>query len=479
MFRTVGDQVSLWEAVLPPELLRLPDELARVDALLDDPVFFAPFVPFFDPRIGRPSTPMETYLRLMFLKFRYRLGYESLCREVSDSITWRRFCRIGLDGSVPHPTTLMKLTTRCGPAAVDGLNEALLAKAAEAKLLRTNRVRADTTVVQANVAYPTDSGLLAKAVRRIAATSQRIQAAGGAVRTRVRDRSRAAGKRAHAVASKLRSRAAMGREEATAAVLKSTGELAGLAETAARDAQRLLVNAKRAVRRAKATAAELAARGVHDAAAGRRRGRLVRAVNDLAKLVAATRQIAAQTRQRVCGQIPDGATRRVSLHDGDARPIAKGRLGKPVEFGHKAQVTDNDDGIVLDHTVEVGNPPDAPQLAPAVGRITKRTGRAPGTVTADRGYGEKRVEDDLHDLGVRTVVIPRKGKPGQARQVEEHRPAFRRTIKWRTGCEGRLSALKRGYGWDRTRIDGTEGTRIWIGHGVLAHNLVRIGAPAA
>ena len=94
MFRTVGDQVSLWEAVLPAELLKLPDELARVDALLDDPVFFAPFVPFFDPRIGRPSTPMETYLRLMFLKFRYRLGYESLCREVSDSITWRRFCRI-------------------------------------------------------------------------------------------------------------------------------------------------------------------------------------------------------------------------------------------------------------------------------------------------------------------------------------------------------------------------------------------------
>ena len=148
----------------------MPEELARVDALLDDPAFFAPFVPFFDPRIGRPSTPMETYLRLMFLKFRYRLGYESLCREVADSITWRRFCRIPLDGVVPHPTTLMKLTTRCGSAAVDGLNEALLAKAAEAKLLRTTRVRADTTVVPANVSYPTDSGLLAKAVRRIAAT---------------------------------------------------------------------------------------------------------------------------------------------------------------------------------------------------------------------------------------------------------------------------------------------------------------------
>ena len=136
MLRTVADQPTLWEAILPEELRRLPDELARVDVLLDDPVFFAPFVPFFDPRMGRPSTPMETYLRLMFLKFRYRLGFESLCREVSDSITWRQFCRIGIDQPVPHPTTLMKLTTRCGSAAVDGLNEALLAKAVEAKVLR-------------------------------------------------------------------------------------------------------------------------------------------------------------------------------------------------------------------------------------------------------------------------------------------------------------------------------------------------------
>jgi transposase, IS5 family len=255
--------------------------------------------------------------------------------------------------------------------------------------------------------------------------------------------------------------------------------LAELAETAARDAEQLLTNAKQAVRRATAKAAALAARGQRDAAAGRSRGRLVRAVHDLAELLAATRQIAAQTRQRLAGTTPDGATRRVSLHDLDARPIAKGRLDKPVEFGHKAQIADNDDGIVLDHTVEVGNPPDAPQLAPAVARVTKRAGRAPGTVTADRGYGEKHVEDDLHDLGVRTVVIPRKGKPSQARRAEEHRPAFRRTIKWRTGCEGRISTLKRGYGWDRTRLDGTEGTRIWTGHGVLTHNLVKISALAA
>jgi IS5 family transposase len=260
MLRTRAVEVSLWEAVLPEEVLRLPEELARVDALLDDPVFFAPFVPFFDPRLGRPSTPMEVYLRLMFLKFRYRLGYETLCREVADSITWRRFCRIPLDGQVPHPTTLMKLTTRCGTAAVDGCNQALLAKAAEAKLLRTTRLRADTTVVPADVAYPTDSGLLAKAVRRIAAAGRRVQAAGGATRTRVRDRSRAAEARAREIGAKLRLRAAQGRDEAQATVRRVTGELAELADRTAADAEKLLVNARQALRRAhRATASAPAA----------------------------------------------------------------------------------------------------------------------------------------------------------------------------------------------------------------------------
>ena len=473
MFPTIGDRPSVWESRLPAELLRLPEELARVDALLDDPAFFAPFAPYFHPVLGRPSTPIECYLRLMFLKFRYRLGFESLCAEVSDSISWRRFCRIPLDAKVPHPTTLVKLTARCGSAAVAGLNEALLARAAGGRLLRASRLRADTTVVPANVSYPTDSGLLARAVRRIAAVGRRVRAAGGATRTRVRDRSRAAGRRAHAIAVRLSSRAA--RDDKQAAVLRMTAELAGLAECTACEARRLLANARRALRRADAKAAA----GLADAAAGRRRGRLRRAVSDLALLLEATVQVAAQTRQRLAGTMPPGAARRVSLHDPDARPIAKGRLGRPVEFGYKAQVTDNDDGIVVDYALQRGNPADGPQLAPAIGRVIARTGRTPRTVTADRSYGVQAVEDGLHALGVRHVVIPRKGRPGKARQAAERRPAFRRAVKWRTGCEGRISTLKRQYGWDRTRLDGTEGARTWAGYGVLTHNLVKVSTLAS
>jgi IS5 family transposase len=460
VFRTIGDRPPLWESRLPPEVLRLPEELVRVDALLDDPAFFAPFAPHFHPVPGRPSTPAEWYLRLMFLKFRYRLGYESLCAEVSDSISWRRFCRIPLDARVPHPTTLMKLTTRCGEGAVAGLNEALLAKAAGAKLLRTARVRADTTVIPANVAYPTDSGLLAKAVGKLVRTARRVQAAGGAIGTVMTDRRRAAARRVREIAGKLRTRAKVAREESSTAIARVTGELASLAEKAAAQAAAVLRNGRRALPRA---------------LTGRMRGRLRRALDELAVTISRTATIVAQTRSRLAGQMPDSATRLISLHDPDARPIRKGRIDRPVEFGYKAQVIDNDDGVIADYGVEAGNPPDAPQLAPAISRIRQRAGRAPRSVTADRSYGEPATDRDLEALGVRTAAIPRKAKISPARRDVEHARGFRRLVNWRTGSEGRISYLKHRSSWDRTRLDGREGAAIWCGHGVFTHNLVKIG----
>ena len=115
MLRTkVDPQATLWESLLPEEFRRLPPGLCAVDAFLDDPVFFEPFVPYFDPSYGRPSIPIETYLRLMHLRFRYDLGFETLCGEVTDSLSWRRFCRIGPYDKVPDASTLMKITKRCG-----------------------------------------------------------------------------------------------------------------------------------------------------------------------------------------------------------------------------------------------------------------------------------------------------------------------------------------------------------------------------
>ena len=456
MLRTRNNQLSLWDAILPEELLALPEQLAKVDALLDDERFFAPFRAHFHPAEGRPSIPIESYLRMMFLKHRYGLGFEPLCREVADSISWQRFCRIPLGANVPHPTTLMKITTRCGAEVVEALNDALLAQAVEARRVRTDKVRVDTTVVAADVAYPTDSGLLAKAITRIGKTVAKIQAAGGATRTRTRDRSRSAARKAWSIAANLKRRSG----EAKQQVKRITGELADLAAITATNAKRVIFNAKRTLRR-QGTAVS---------------GRLVRAITDLETLLERTRRIVDQTRTRLSGTTPDGATRLVSLHDPDARPIVKGRLGKPVEFGYKTQIADNADGLVLDYDVHIGNPPDAPLLAPAIKRIGRRIGKVPRAVTADRGYGEAAIDDTLTELGVTNVVVPRKGKPSAARRAIEHKPGFRRLVKWRTGAEGRISALKRGYGMDRTRLDGIDGARTWIGHSILAHNLVHLAA---
>lgn len=456
---TICAEPTLWDAILPEQCLGLPAGLAEVDVLLDDPRFFEPFRPFFSARHGRPSIPMEWFVRLMFLRFRYRLGFEALCREVTDSLAWRRFCRIPLGVEVPHPSTLEKIVDRCGQGAIDGLNEVLLAKAAEEKLIKTDKVRADTTVVEANVAYPTDSGLMAKGVARLSVLVGRVKHAGLATRTTFRDRTRSMRRRAHAIGAWLRRRNDDAKEE----VYALTAEMAKIASAAVADAAAVVTNARRG----------LARRGVSAASS------TWKLLEEIDALAATLDTIAAQARIRVSGRTPDGSTRVVSLHDVDARPIAKGRLGKPVEFGYKAQVTDNADGVVVDHTVVTGNPPDGPMLAPAIARIKARFGRAPRAVTADRGYGEAKIDAELEDLGVTTVVIPRRGRPGAARQKVQRSARFTKLVKWRTGCEARAACLKRDWGWARTLKDGQAGAAVWCGWGILAHNTNKIARLAA
>jgi IS5 family transposase len=430
--------------------------LAEVDGLLDDARFFAPFRFCFDARYGRPSIPIETYLRMMVLKYRYGLGFESLCREVADSIAWRRFCRIPLDCPVPHPSTLEKITVRAGGRTIEEVNEELLVKAAEQKVVKIDRVRADTTVVPANVTYPSDSGLLDRGVARLSRLATQLKEMGLARRTRFRDRTRSMRRRGHAIGTWLRRRS----DEVKDEVLALTAQMAGIAEAALADAADVARNARRKL--------ESMAPAVS--------GQAVRTLLDLEEMVIRVGQVIDQTRARLAGDMPDGATRVVSLHDPDARPIRKGRLGKPVEFGYKAQVVDNADGIVLDHHILMGNPADGPLLVPAITRIKVRVGRLPRAVTADRGYGEARIEAELEDLGVQEVAIPRKGRPSAARQKRQRSARFTKLVKWRTGSEGRIASLKRGAGWGRTLMDGLDGTTIWCGWGILAHNSFKIAA---
>jgi IS5 family transposase len=438
--RSVGE--SLWEAVLPAALRELPPELAKVDAVLDEERFLAPFRSRLTARIGRPTIAIESYLRLMYLKHRYGLGYETLCKEVSDSFTWRRFCRIGIEGRVPDPSTLMKLTKRLGPGLLEELNAELLSLAVERKLLRSRRLRVDSTIVEADIRSPTDSGLCAHAVSRLTRLARRISSAGLVSAARLRDRRRAVGKRVRAIsAARVRER------QALAAIDRLTAEIAAHAKQTVREASRLAGAARR------------------ELAAGKRRGAPL--VEQLERELAAAEQVLAQTDLRLAGQrtIPD---RRVSLVEADARPIRIGSPRRPTQFGYKARVADTAEGFVLVDVPVRGNPADDGLLDGAISKA-RASGMQVRAVYADRGFGTRIGDAALARHRIRDPVIPRRGRASPTEQT----PAWRRRYRFRNGLEGRISQLKR-KGLRRTRLRTLAGAQTWIGGIALAHNLQRM-----
>jgi transposase, IS5 family len=451
VLRVAGPLVTAWDEVLPEQARRLPDELARVDAYLDDERFVAPWRSLFDQRLGRPSVPIQTLLRLLYLKHRYQLGYESLCAEVGDSIGWRRFCRIPLDQPVPHPTTLVTLVGRAGPATVEQLNQVLLGKLAGDKLLRARKLRVDSTVVEADIDFPTDADLLERAIRTTGGLVRRLKARGAATRTRFRDRGRAAGRRMRLLAQTLRRRTGLAMGE----VDRLTGQVAQLAQQTLGDVAAVARNARRAL-----------ARRPTD-------GRLRQLVSDLEVTMAATQRLLAQTTQRLTGNrtIPD---RLVSLADPDARPIRKGKPRSLTQFGYTTLLAEDERGFIATHQVHQGNPADAPQLVPAVERVVQVTGRVPGTVVADRGFGTAANDQALADLGVQRIGLQRTGTPSKARLELERTRRFRRLRNWRVGIEARISQLKRGFGLRRTRLRRLPGAQTWVGLGIFAYNLQRM-----
>ena len=395
--------------------------------------------------------PIDTLLRLLYLKHRYRLGDESLCREVADSISWRRFCRIALDRPVPHPTTLVKLVRRAGPEVIEERNAALLHKLAAGKLLRARKLRVDTTVVEADIDYPTDVDLLEHAVRKLGGLVRRVKARGAASWTRFRDRGRAAGRRMRQLARTLRRRSGVAMGE----VDRLTGEVAAIARHTLRQVRVVAGNARRARTRRPGD------------------GRLGRLVGELEETIAATQRLLAQTDQRLGGNrvIPD---RLVSLSDPDARPIRKGKPGHPTQFGYTLLVVEDERGFIADHQLQRGNPPDAPQLVPAIQRVIATTGRPPGTVVGDRGFGTAANDQAVEALGVKRVGLQRNGTPGKARLAVERTRRFRRLGNWRVGIEARISHLKRGFGLRRTKLRRLPGACTWVGLGIFAYNLQRM-----
>ena len=439
---------QLWDELLPLEVKQLPDDLAALDVLLGDPGLLAPIADRWEQTArerGRPSIAIETYVRLMVVKHRCGWGYETLVREVSDSLHLRRFCRIALDARVPDESTVRKLTRRLGAEAVAEITRRLIAKATREKRFRARAVRVDSTVVEADVKYPTDADLASAGVRTLAREGRKLATKIGAARTAVRDRSRAMGRTLRGISRTIRRRTG----EAKAEVLKLTEQTGKLLERSVRETRRLAAQARRKAR-------------------GRGARAKLRAAARLEQLADRCSKVAEQIRKRVAGEpITD---RLVSLADPDARPIRKGKLGKPNEFGYVSQlaeVTANTKpaarGFILPPATAPGNPTEDTLLPQTVAEL-RALGLSPREVALDGGFNTGPTSDALAEIAPERVFISGRQQPGSRRTQ-------RRLQRYRTGAEGRISHLKRAYGLSRSRLKGDQGQRIWTGWGALTYNL--------
>jgi transposase, IS5 family len=449
-----GQPECLWEEALPVEVKELPADLAALDVLLADHEVLWPLVERWQREVretgrlvltdGRPTIALESYVRLMVLKARYRWGYRTLVAEVSDSIHLRRFCRIALSARVPDESTVRKLTRRIGPETVAELTRALIVKATREKRFRPRAVRIDSTVIEADIKHPTDSGLASVGVRALAREGRKLARLVGEKRSRVRDRSRAMGRKLRGIARTIRRRSGQAKAEVLA-LTEQTGELL---QRSIKEARRLAAVARRRARGRGARAKLTAARRLEE-------------------LTDRCEKVARQIRQRIAGEkITD---RIVSLTDPDARPIRKGKIGKPTEFGYVSQLAEVTEhtkpgarGLILPASHQIGNPSENTLLPATISELT-RLGITPREVAVDGGFQPAPTNAALAELGIKTVFIAGHQEPAS-------RHTKRRLARYRTGAEGRVSHLKRRYGLDRSRLKGDEGEQIWTEWAILAYN---------
>jgi transposase, IS5 family len=448
MLRLSGGQVeSLFDRGLPIEVRELPTDLAALDRLLEGTALLEPIGRAWDPAAltqGRPTIPMDRFVRLMLVKQRSGWGYETLVREVSDSLHLRRFCLIPLAERVPDESTIRKLARRPGPEVIEEICRALILQATTGPGRFVARAaRIDSTVVEADVRYPTDLGLCADGAGSLAAQAARAAQLAGPDAPRVVNRTRAVNKRLRALNRTLARRTGQG----AAAALRLTEQAGTIVARSIRESRRLVARLRACAR-------------------GRGAGRKLAAAARLEQTLERAERVCGQVRQRVAGQrIPD---RLVSLADPDARPIRKGKLRQPNEFGYVFQLAELTEstrrgsrGLILPAATRIGAAAES-DLLPATGAEIGRLGLHPREVALDGGFFPSGVAEHLP--AVQRALIA-------GRQSAGSRRTNRRLARYRLGCEGRISHLKRRYGLRRSRLRGHPGARTWVAWGVLAYNL--------
>jgi IS5 family transposase len=404
---------------------------------------------------GRPQTPAEVVLRMLILKHVRNWDYDTLEWEVKSNLVYRSFTRIGTE-EVPDAKTIARLSQLIGAEVVRRIHERLVAMAQQKKVIRGRKLRVDTTVVETNIHYPTDSSLLSDGARVLTRTMRKITAIAGDVGTRLRNRTRSVNRRAREIGRVVRSKTGRTRERL-------------------QKPYRKLLSATRKVVRQAVRFSEEVANGVKTTADPMEQAKLDALRHYLEEMIPRVRQVVRQTKARVFQGTTRSADKLVSLFEPHTEIIRKGKASKPTEFGKMVKVQEAENQIITSYEVYRQRPSDSSLLVPAVMDHQRQLGRVPRLVAADAGFYSLSNERTVQQMGVEYVSVPNLATKSEERRRHQKKRWFRKGQKWRTGAEGRISLLKRRHGLNRCRYPGFEGIQRWVGLGVIADTLINMG----
>jgi IS5 family transposase len=404
---------------------------------------------------GRVGWPAEIVIRMLLLKHIRNWSFDVLEREVRPNLLYREFTRVAA-GKVPDAKTLGRQARALGPEVIKQIHQRVVELAMEKKVLEGRKMRVDTTVVETNIHYPTDSSLLGDGNRVLTRLMKKVTALAGAAGAKLRDRSRSVKLRVLNIARAARSKAPQSQERMKDGYRK------------------LLESVSRVVGQAKRFSKEIAA-GVKQSSDFLQQAALEGLRREINTMVPRVQQVIKQTKARLFNGDTRAEGKLFSIFEPSTEIIRKGKAGKPNEFGKMVKIQEAEGQIITDFEVYDQRPADSDVLVPAIEIHQQLTGRTPGIAAGDAGFYSAKNVARAKQLGVKRVSVPSRSTKSATLKHEQKKRWFKKGQKWRTGCEGRISVLKRRHGLNRCRYKGVNGMKRWTGLGVIADNLINIG----
>jgi len=405
-------------------------------------------------RRGRKGISAEQVLRSFVLMRLKNWDYRELCERIADGYTLRQFTRFDCS-AVPRHDAFNRSFVQLEASTLRRINDALVRAAVQMGLEQIGKLRLDTTVVETDIRYPRDSGLLWDTVRVLTRLVDHIAEIVPTAAQRFPRRTRRAKRRMQQI-GRMRERALRQR-------------------TLARKYRDLIRVTTEVIEKAQAVAA-----AAHKA----KLAELLDAIkvealcSEVEHFCGLGRRVIDQSERRIFGgeSVP-AAQKLYSIFETHTDMIKRGKVYKPVEFGHKVLLVESRIGLITDYRVLDGNPVDSDQLLPSVERHLERFGKAPDVLAGDRGFHDSAHCAEVHRRGVNLVAIPQRGGQKSAEQEQfEHSRPFKRAQAFRSGVEGRISVLFRGRGMKRCLWSGPERFELFVAAAVLANNLMVIAA---